>query len=722
MRGRSAFVPALVALVSWSTRASAGGSDLDDLLNQGVVTGATSNAEVTADAPATTTVITSDALQKYGVRTLAEALDVLALGTMSGINGSGFGDMGARGVTIAASGAKHFLLLIDGVRVNDVMNGSAPLGRASGVPLEIVDHIEVILGPGSVLYGSNAMLGVINVVTKDAKDLSGARVGVESEVATSVRPFVTYGHSFEIGSIQGQTTTEVEYYRQWGPSLYEPPAYGGTDPATGQPYRYTFSPTGTGVWGGADTLTLSQVENLGVTGRLRLGRFELDYNGGVSSSPTSVVASDFDTNAPTVNRHLILNLAYADQLTSVVGLRARTYLNAGDSDTTFYSSWVPNCPDPSINCRLSELQESIVGGAELTPTLDWLHDGRLVTLVGADAEVRSGRSVLNEVNDATGAPVLPSYGLIDHQDAALAGYAQQTWDPAPWVGFNAAGRLDYDPRFSPVVSPRFAARVDPWEGGTLKVIYSQAFRAPSFYESYFSHPLQPTSVGLKPEYEQSVEGSVEQRFAGQRVLFGVFATRWTDLINYYTFTAQEAAQYVAQGKAFLPPAYIERNLSAINNWGLNATFEGSRAANAIQYGLNVTAAVAFDEEPNVPQTPLPVSPRVFGNAHISYDLPGVLPTIALAASAETPRPIEGAFTSGFVPSPYSPAQLVGHATMTGSIPWVRGLSYRLSGYYAATDREPYRTGPLVAPSLQTPTPSLVPIDRARLMAGLTYEF
>jgi len=703
--------------------ARADGEDLAGLLNESVVTAASNSAETSRDAPATSTVITGDALRKYGVRTLTEALDLLALGTMSGKNGSGADDIGARGVSIASSDARHFLVLVDGVRANGVAFGTMGLGRTSGIPLEIVDHVEVILGPGSVLYGSNAMLGVINVVTKSAKDFSGARVGFESELLTSVRPWAGYGHTFELGSTEGEVTGEFEYFKQWGPSLYVQPAYGGIDPATGNPYRYTLSPTGTGTWGGADATTFSKTEGGALTGRARLGKFELSYNGQIATGPTNTVGSDFGTDQLTTHRRLLLNLTYADQLTPVMSLRAHAYLNASDDDTTFYSSWEPNCPDSSINCRLDIIQEGVVRGLEVTPSVDWFKNGTFVTLVGGDAEWQSARSVFNEFNAASGAPVLPSYGLFDRQMITMAAYAQQAWNPLPAFGLNLGGRLDYDPRFSPVFSPRVAARVDPWRGGTLKVIYSQAFRAPSFYENYFSHPLEPAAVGLRPEYEQSVEGSVEQRFSAQRLLFGVFATHWTDLIDFYQFTAQEAAAYVSEGKALLPPAYVERNLSSIRNWGFDTAFDGQLAESAIQYGVTLTAAVAMEQDTGSTQaTPLPVAPRAFGNAHLSYDLPGDLPTIALAVGAQSARPFEGAFTSGFTPAPYAPAQAILHATVSGQFPAVHGLSYRVSGLYATADREPYRAGPAVGPSPQTPSPSMVPIDRARVLAGLTYEF
>jgi outer membrane receptor for ferrienterochelin and colicins len=55
--------------------------------------------------------------------------------------------------------------------------GAVRFNRGAGIPMEMVDHVEVIVGPGSVLYGSSAMLGVINVVTKDSRAFAGTHEG-----------------------------------------------------------------------------------------------------------------------------------------------------------------------------------------------------------------------------------------------------------------------------------------------------------------------------------------------------------------------------------------------------------------------------------------------------------------------------------------------------------------------------------------------------------------
>ncbi len=722
MKASRPLAPLCVAvLCAWTSRASADDQDLDGLLNESVVTAASSSAETGRDAPATSTVITGESLRRYGARSIAEAMDMLALGTMSAQSPSG-GEMGARGVAIPRSNSNGFLLLINGQRANDPQNGGAGFDRTSGIPLEIVDHIEVILGPGSVLYGSNAMLGVVNVITKDGKAFEGAHVGVEADAFTAIRPWAGYGTTFKLFGLEGSAAAEAEYFHQWGPALYYQPIYGGIDPVTGQPVRYTSAAQGTGVWGGASSSNPSLLDSPSFLGRLRLGKFELGFKAQSALGPGGSAEGDFNSETRTRSRGLLGNLTYESQLTPVVRLKAHVYLNASDNLTNLYVSRNPDCPAVGTTCRINVLGEGTSRGIEATPTFDWLKNGTFVTLVGADATWRTGRSLVNEYNNANGQPVTTSTGLFDRQDIAVAAYAQQTWDPARWFGVNAGARLDYDPRFSPVVSPRLAAHVEPWKGGTLKAIYAEAFRAPSFYEDYFSHPLEPAAPNLQPEHERSVEASIEQRFAAQRVLFGVFATQWTDLIDLYEYTAAEAAAYVQSGQGLVPPTYQYRNLNAVRNWGLNASFEGSMFSRTLEYGVNVTGTIARLTDNDGETAPLEVAPRLFGNAHVAYVLPGNLPTIAFAASAQGPRAVENAFDSGFTPIPYAPAQVVLHGTLTGPIPIVRGLSYRLTGFYSTANREPFLAGPSVAPSSAYTAPSLQPIDRARLTIGLTYEF
>ena len=93
-----------------------------------------------------------------------------ALGTMSGVTINQTGSFGgAASVRIRGAASEQTLILIDNVEVNDT---SSPGGGFdfSSLSLWDVEQIEVIKGPQSTLYGSDAIGGVINIITKSGKE------------------------------------------------------------------------------------------------------------------------------------------------------------------------------------------------------------------------------------------------------------------------------------------------------------------------------------------------------------------------------------------------------------------------------------------------------------------------------------------------------------------------------------------------------------------------
>jgi len=66
--------------------------------------------------------------------------------------------------------------LINGIPATSVVNGNRGNGWV-GLPLEHIARIEVIRGPGSALYGADALAGVINVITKSAEESGGTTIG-----------------------------------------------------------------------------------------------------------------------------------------------------------------------------------------------------------------------------------------------------------------------------------------------------------------------------------------------------------------------------------------------------------------------------------------------------------------------------------------------------------------------------------------------------------------
>ncbi len=82
--------------------------------------------------------------------------------------------LGDRGFLRPGEWNARILVAVDGRPTNELIFGQSHLDRDFVVPMEAVKQIEVVRGPGSALYGTNAVFGVVNVVTKDGADVNGA--------------------------------------------------------------------------------------------------------------------------------------------------------------------------------------------------------------------------------------------------------------------------------------------------------------------------------------------------------------------------------------------------------------------------------------------------------------------------------------------------------------------------------------------------------------------
>jgi outer membrane receptor for ferrienterochelin and colicins len=702
-------------------------TDLESALSEPVVATASKAAEDERAAPATTTTITAEDLRRYGIHSLDEAINYLSLGMITQ-NPLHSVDIGARGVLLTADFGNHVLLLVNGHAMNEQWDGTAYFERGAGIPLELVDHIEVILGPGSVLYGANAMLGVINIVTKRARDYDGLHLIGEADLLTSWRAAVGLGREFTMLGKPAEVTAQIEYYRQDGPAFTFGPQNYGNDAVTGMPKR--FSPDGrvAGVWGGVASHEYSTQIPTGYI-RLAWGDWQLDARA-ESYQRATPYPNQFNTNygdfddpgTYELDRWLSADLKHRAAVSSIAQLRSRLYGDAYDYQQRINTSAAEDCLAGQANgCRRYLLGVSRWAGLEEQLSVDWLHDGALTTLFGVDGRLR----FVTSKTDVTGADSGSTQTVADYTrtESLVAMYAQQTWRPAPWLALNVGGRLDDDQRFGTKLSPRAAVAIDPWRGGTLKLLYSEAFRSPTAYEtSYTDRVTQVPAPDLKPETVRSVEASIQHRFGSHRILFGAFRSWWSDMALLEALTADQIAAAVAAGQLTGDATAVTQyqNVSSIDNYGYNLAFEGTSAGRALHYAANVTGAYARRNRPDGSTQPLTVAPQIFGNARISYDLPGELPVIGLAALVVGRRPADRALDGGFTPTPYAPMQVELRATLSGPVPGVSGLSYRAFADWASASTNPYVVGPVQSARPGQPSAELVPVDPFRVTMGLQY--
>jgi len=136
-----------------------------------LVVTATRTASPLADVPASVTVIERSELQNQGSRTLFDALH----GSV-GVTVQGIGTGGRKAINLRGLESRHSLLLLDGKRLPSSNDGIGPNTdyQYDWLPLEAIERVEIVRGPMSVLYGSDALGGVINLITrKSATDWSG---------------------------------------------------------------------------------------------------------------------------------------------------------------------------------------------------------------------------------------------------------------------------------------------------------------------------------------------------------------------------------------------------------------------------------------------------------------------------------------------------------------------------------------------------------------------
>jgi outer membrane receptor protein involved in Fe transport len=396
----------------------------------------------------------------------------------------------------------------------------------------------------------------------------------------------------------------------------------------------------------------------------------------------------------------------------------------------------PTCPYSVATCRRVGSGASRWVGSEISASFDWRKDGSIVTLLGVDGRLRRVASQLDVLDAANDEPLAKTDSVLRVNDKVFGAYLQQTWSPFTWVSLNGGARLDYDQRFGSRISPRVAASFPLWQGGTLKAIYSEAFRAPSWQESASAIVTQLPAENLQPETVRSVEGAIDQRLGSHRLVFGVFRSWWRDLVELHVLNDEEVRQGQLAGWL---PLYVStsatqyRNVASIDNYGFNAGYEGTVGQSRFRYGLNGTGAIARRVEPGIGETPLTVAPRLFGNARIAYDLENGWPTIALAAHYQSTRPSDRAWA--FAPPPFAPPLGEVRLTLTGPVPGIKGLTYRAYANYAFAKKGPYVIGPTQSGTtsgardittgelvyLYRP-PELIPIERFRAGIGLQYDF
>lgn len=416
---------------------------------------AASKTKLSVDqAPASVTVITREELQAFGYQTVAEA--VQAVRGFFVTDDRIYNYLGLRGFAPAGDFNLRLLVLYDGHPITDVWAGQGFAERGFDVDLTEVDRIEIVRGPASLLFGTGAFFGVINVVPRER--IAGGRY-VEG-----------VGGAGDANGVKARVTGSVGQERL--SALLSAAGYFGQGQAL----------TNLGEQGVVRGYDGERV--LGASARAKLGDFTVlgKINQRRKQVPLALRAENPDApGSDYMDARGFAELRFEHEW-SRVSLFARASYD-GSRFEGYYTSY-----DDAGQVK----REFDPGGG------DWF-----------GAELR-GIFTLFEGNRLTAAAEgqfqlvyqHPVGGVAEaYQRVLLSGTLLDEWQLAPWLFVQAGLRVDkYFDLPDLALSPRGAVVLKPYQRGVTKLVVGQAFRAPTIYELYYSLAGQQRRPdGLKPE-------------------------------------------------------------------------------------------------------------------------------------------------------------------------------------------------------------------------------
>jgi outer membrane receptor protein involved in Fe transport len=228
-------VPILV--IDQDTDSGEEGTD-DDLDLANLVTSAAKGLTTVQEAPAIITIIPGEEIQDRQAMHFEDLLDgVPGFMRHNSFNGM-FPQPMARGMV------QGVLSLQDGVSTFDSWFNAQTIHR--GVPLEMVKRVEIISGPGGVLWGANSYVGVINIISKDAEDIDGVEVGVRYGDGRgdedAMRIYAQAGLPELMGKPDWGLVLHASYERYKG-AVYDRPAHMFSTPLPNPNSKHIYGPS-----------------------------------------------------------------------------------------------------------------------------------------------------------------------------------------------------------------------------------------------------------------------------------------------------------------------------------------------------------------------------------------------------------------------------------------------------------------------------------------------
>lgn len=531
-----------------------------------LVFGASRYAQDIREAPASVTIVTAEEIETLGLRTLA---DILSLG--AGVfthDDRNYSYSTFRGMSRQSDFNTRILVLVDGHRINDVVTDAAGIGTDALVDVSAIEQVEIISGPGSALFGTNAFFGVVNIVTRRGIRLDGLGLRLEGGSFGVSRGVLTVGRRRE-GSVRSEGLLSVAAENRRGQDLYFPEFDDdSTDGISrGQDGEYALRALARGRRGDFSALAASGLR--------------------VREVPTASYATRFNDPRLRTRDHTTTAVAsYEHAFTDL----SRVFVSTAFDAYAYLGHWPY---DAAVTHDYSDSRTWTVEGGYLR----FLGAGNKLAVGGEARWLQRGK--IGAYDEGA------SSAFVDMKKSMAigAGFAQLEWRLGHRAILYAGARHDRYESVGGTTNPRLALIVRATPGLTVKALHSRAFRAPNLYELHYEDGsvTQKAPPSLAPETVRSTEIFMEQRFGPLlRGSVAAYRIHTSNLINLVSDTSDGLLVFANDGEP--RSAGIELKLTA------NLGSARARAAWAVQR--------ARADEGHTPVN----SPRHLGNVTLSIPM------------------------------------------------------------------------------------------------------
>lgn len=503
---------------------------VDETLSQAEEVQAASRlTETVEDAPSSVTIIPREELVAFGYPTIVDA--VRGVRGMYTWNDRSYASLGVRGLGVLGSYTNRELVLQDGHPTNDDWIGSAYVGFDGRTDLADVERIEIVRGPGSVLYGTNAFSGVINLVTRYRDEQPHTEVGISA---------------VDAGVLRGRVRSQASLGKEAGIWASASAAHGaGRDfffPELANP-----NVPNSGVSRNADGFNAGTVQGRVYWKWLTAQWFFTSHDKTIPTGEYETIVGDPRTHQ--IDTRGFVEARAEPVLSKEVQLFSRLYLNSYRFTGDYARPLFNDVGDPQ-----GTEHDTFIGywaGMEQRVVIAPI-EGTRFTLGG---EGQSHFKVEQRARDDSGY-FLDDSGKNQRNFKVGAVYGLADVALGSKVRVSGGVRLDAYSTFGSSLNPRAAVIWKSYERGNTKFMGGKAFRAPSIYELYYndggytqnaspdlhpesiysfeiehSHRFSPTVTGLGAVYANYVEGLIVQRGAGDQTNPLYYVNSGTPLVS-----------------------------------------------------------------------------------------------------------------------------------------------------------------------------------------------